>query len=46
VSRALRRDGQDWLLLERGSTGRDKCLRLHGLDAIPAALQSALDIQM
>jgi uncharacterized protein len=32
--------------LERGQTGRDKCLRLHGLDAIPAALQSALDGQM
>jgi uncharacterized protein len=29
--------------LERGQSGRDKCLRLHGLDAIPVALQSALD---
>ena len=28
--------------LERGVTGRDKCLRLHGMDGIPAALQSAL----
>ena len=28
--------------LEKGTTGRDKRLRLHGLDAIPAALQRAL----
>jgi uncharacterized protein (TIGR00251 family) len=28
--------------LERGLTGRDKCLRLHGLTAIPAALQREL----
>jgi uncharacterized protein (TIGR00251 family) len=32
--------------LERGPTGRDKCLRLHRLDAIPAALQSALNGEM
>jgi uncharacterized protein (TIGR00251 family) len=32
--------------LERGETGRDKCLRLHRLDAIPAALQSALGGQI
>jgi uncharacterized protein len=28
--------------LERGSTGREKCLRIHGLDEIPAALQRAV----
>ena len=28
--------------LERGSTGREKCLRLHGMVAIPAALQCAI----
>jgi uncharacterized protein (TIGR00251 family) len=28
--------------LERGMTGRDKQLRLHGLDTIPPALQRAL----
>jgi len=28
--------------LERGSTGRAKCLRIHGLDEIPAALQCAI----
>src|SRR5512136_1491046 len=28
--------------LERGLTGRDKCVRLHGLPAPPAALQTAL----
>jgi uncharacterized protein (TIGR00251 family) len=32
--------------LERGPTGRDKCLRLHRLDIIPAALQSALNGEM
>jgi uncharacterized protein (TIGR00251 family) len=29
--------------LERGLTGRDKRLRLHGVAVIPAALQRALD---
>jgi uncharacterized protein (TIGR00251 family) len=29
--------------LERGLTGRDKCLRLQGVATIPAALQRALD---
>jgi uncharacterized protein len=28
--------------LERGLSGRDKCLRLHGLSEIPAALQRKL----
>jgi uncharacterized protein (TIGR00251 family) len=28
--------------LEKGATGRDKRLRLHGVAALPAALQSAL----
>jgi uncharacterized protein (TIGR00251 family) len=28
--------------LERGETGRDKRLRLHGVAAVPAALQRAL----
>ena len=28
--------------LERGQTGRDKCLRLHGVASVPAALQRAL----
>ena len=28
--------------LERGSTGREKCLRIHGLVSIPAALQCAI----
>jgi uncharacterized protein len=28
--------------LERGATGRDKCLRLHGMEAVPPALQRAL----
>ncbi|MGL6222135.1 MAG: DUF167 domain-containing protein [Steroidobacteraceae bacterium] len=28
--------------LESGATGRDKRARLHGLDALPAALQSAI----
>ena len=29
--------------LESGQTGRDKRVRLHALDSIPAALQSAID---
>jgi uncharacterized protein len=29
--------------LESGQTGRDKRVRLHALDAIPAALQCAID---
>jgi uncharacterized protein (TIGR00251 family) len=29
--------------LERGLTGRDKCLRLHGVSAVPSALQAAID---
>lgn len=28
--------------LEKGQTGRDKRVRLHGLETLPAALQSAL----
>jgi uncharacterized protein (TIGR00251 family) len=28
--------------LEHGSTGREKCLRVHGLAEIPAALQCAI----
>jgi uncharacterized protein (TIGR00251 family) len=29
--------------LERGSSGREKCVRLHGLRDIPAALQCEID---
>jgi uncharacterized protein (TIGR00251 family) len=30
--------------LDAGQTGRDKRVRLHGVDQIPAALQSALSV--
>jgi uncharacterized protein (TIGR00251 family) len=33
---------QSRVTLERGQTGRDKCLRLHGVAEVPAALQRAL----
>jgi uncharacterized protein (TIGR00251 family) len=29
--------------LERGLTGRDKCVRLHGLPTLPPALRKAID---
>jgi hypothetical protein len=34
--------GRARVTLERGASGRDKRLRLHGLPTIPAALQRAL----
>ncbi len=39
MTEPLRRNGTDWVL-----DGRDKRVRLHDLERIPAALQSALSL--